>query len=101
MFRGADCQVRNLQEPSFYNNSLLANWLRNVAENGVFPPNLSVVVKNHVDFNIVCCKYSHPAHRPNNIPINALKGHKRIAQSKRSDTLGINANNIPINAGYK
>ena len=28
----------------------------------------------------------------------ALKGHKRIAQGKRSGTLGINTINIPINA---
>ena len=28
----------------------------------------------------------------------ALKGQKHIAQGKRSDTLGMNTNNIPINA---
>ena len=35
-------------------NPLCANRLRYIAENGVFPPNASVVDKNHVDFNIDC-----------------------------------------------
>ena len=39
---------------SSYANPLCANGLHYGAENCAFPPNVSIVEKNHVDFNIDC-----------------------------------------------